>query len=330
MAQVVFVSGGVEVQRVHDVGVGQRVGRRGGKILRPGGRPHDDDCIGVVGADDGNDRLGIGLDVGPARAAVGLVAYLVDDIVRVPQGAGHGAEELLGGPLVREGVRIRQGVPVDHRVQIGGLGVLDAAHHQVVQRRAVARLQGVAALLRRVGGQAHHIGAPHLAQFGKKLLVHVLGVPRQAVGGNAAQLHRLAGGIGELGADDLERAGRGRGGRGRDVLFSRSLLRGGIGRSLGLRFQRVLGPLRRLFHHQGIRSSGRGQAAHRRSQGHADAREHHEHRHRDADAREPCPSRRLSHGTLTSRASQPAHFQGLRGPLVLHQARHCTPPRAPA
>ena len=146
----------------------------------------------------------------------------------------------------------------------------------------------------------------------------------------AAQLHWLAGGIGELGADDLERAGRGRGGRGRDVLFSRSLLRGGIGRSLGLRFQRILGPLRRLFHHQGIRSSGRGQTAHRRSQGHADAREHHEHRHRDADAREPCPSRRLSHGTLTSRASQPAHFQGLRGPLVLHQARHCTPPRAPA
>ncbi|MEE1525560.1 MAG: hypothetical protein UHK99_11855, partial [Lacticaseibacillus paracasei] len=63
--------------------------------------------IGVVGADDGNDRFGVGLDVGPARAAVGLVADLVDDIVRVPQGAGHGAEELLGGPLVREGVRIR-------------------------------------------------------------------------------------------------------------------------------------------------------------------------------------------------------------------------------
>ena len=131
------------------------------------------------------------------------------------------------------------------------------------------------------------------------------------MGGDAAQLHWLAGGIGELGADDLERAGRGRGGRGRRRLFDRSLLRSGVGRSLRLRLQRVLGPRRRLFHHQGIRSSGRGQAAHRRGQGHADAREHHEHRHRDADAREPCPSRRLSHGTLTSRASQPAHFQGL-------------------
>ena len=158
----------------------------------------------------------------------------------------------------------------------------------------------ITALLRRVGGQAHDVGAPHLAQFGKELLVHVLGVPGQAVGGDAAQLHWLAGGIGELGADDLERAGRGRGGRGRRRLFDRSLLRSGVGRSLWLRLQRVLGPRRRLFHHQGIRSSGRGQAAHRRGQGHADAREHHEHRHRDADAREPCPSRRLSHGTLLS------------------------------
>ena len=209
------------------------------------------------------------------------------------------------------GVRIRQGVPVDHRVQIGGLGVLDAAHHQVVQRRAVARLRGITALLRRVGGQAHDVGAPHVAQFGKELLVHVLGVPGQAVGGDAAQLHWLAGGIGELGADDLERAGRGRGGRGRArPLQPEPLARRHRPKPPALLPSVSWGRLVGLFHHQGIRSSGRGQAAHRRSQGHADARQHHEHRHRDADAREPCPSRRLSHGTLTSRASSARSFPG--------------------
>ena len=97
---------------------------------------------------------------------------------------------------------------------------------------------------------------------------------------------RPAGGTGELGADDFKRAGR-KGGRVKRPRRASCASAGPPALP-----PRCPGTARGLFYHQGIRAPAEP-AAHRHGQGHADARQRYE-RPRRA---EPCPSRRLSHGT---------------------------------
>ena len=252
-----------------------------------------------------------------ARAAVGLVADLVDDVVRVPQGAGHGTEELLGGPLVRERGSHPTGCasrPPRTSRRPGRTGRRAPPGRSAPPGRPSPWRSRPPPPSRWPGARRWR-PTPRASSV-KELLVHVLRVPGQAVGGDAAQLHRLAGGIGELGADDLERAGRGRGGRGR----ARPPRTGASPAAASAGACRLC-----LQACPGAASSGSSTT--RAFEPPAGAKpptvaaratptpaQRHEHRHRDADAREPCPSRRLSHGTLASRASSARSLPGPRGP----------------
>ena len=117
------------MQRVHDVVCVKRRGRRLVHVLAPRRRAHDDDGIGVVRANDGDDALGTRLHVFPGGAVVWFVANLVDDVV-VPRQVGRDAPEesrsLVG---VRKRVGIAEHVPVHDGVQVGFGGERNAVAH---------------------------------------------------------------------------------------------------------------------------------------------------------------------------------------------------------
>ena len=74
---------GIEMQRIHDVVIIQRILGRNIDILRPVRRADDDHGVRVIVPDDRNDHIGVFLYRSPV-GMVRLVADLIDDIVIVP------------------------------------------------------------------------------------------------------------------------------------------------------------------------------------------------------------------------------------------------------
>jgi hypothetical protein len=111
---------------VHDIGVlGEGRLGDGGTQLRPVGRSHDDDGIGIDGANGRDDLVGVSGDAGPVRArAVGFVADLIKDVRRILVGGRHLFPE--GDGLVDVGIGIpgSEDMPVDDGVHplVRGLG----------------------------------------------------------------------------------------------------------------------------------------------------------------------------------------------------------------
>ena len=112
-AQVLPVGCRIEMAGVHDVSVlVQGVSHGGHELAVVVGRSHDDDGVGVVGPDDGDDLLGILANLGPRGLAVGLVADLVDDVGVLRVFRRHLPKELHGLVYVLVGVAVVEDMPV--------------------------------------------------------------------------------------------------------------------------------------------------------------------------------------------------------------------------
>ena len=88
LTQPLSVGAGIEVERVHQILSGQRVGGRFMNILAPGRAADQDDGAGRVLPNRGNHRGGVGLYIPlPGHVSVGLVANLIEygRVVTVPR-----------------------------------------------------------------------------------------------------------------------------------------------------------------------------------------------------------------------------------------------------
>jgi hypothetical protein len=98
---------------VHDIGVlGEGRLGDGGTQLRPVGRSHNDDGIGIDGANGRDDLVGVVADGRPCHA-IGLVADLIEDVRGILVGGRHLFPERDGLVDVRVGIPGCEDVPVD-------------------------------------------------------------------------------------------------------------------------------------------------------------------------------------------------------------------------
>src|SRR5688572_30462531 len=72
VAQLLLVGAGVEMERVGDVRILDRIGRGEVDILRPNRGADNDQVVGIDGANRGDDLLGVRLDVAAPRDLFGL------------------------------------------------------------------------------------------------------------------------------------------------------------------------------------------------------------------------------------------------------------------
>ena len=73
------MGGGVEMQHVRHIAESQRIARSFVHILRPSLRAADDEAVGIVRADDGDDGFVVGLDdPAPVMLVERLIPGLVD------------------------------------------------------------------------------------------------------------------------------------------------------------------------------------------------------------------------------------------------------------
>ena len=187
-AQAGFVRGGIKVQRVGDVGASQRAAGGHVHVLRPRGRAHDDEVVGVDGPDGVGYGLGVGLHHAGPRHLQGLVVHLVNHVRRVAVGGGHLPEKGHGLRLVLLGV---VAVPVDDDVESGREAGIDHGFHLGF---FAGRVFEVAAGIVDAHGHAHEAGVPvgfqpahHVGRV-VALAAPAVVAPKEAVAG---QPHRL-------------------------------------------------------------------------------------------------------------------------------------------
>ena len=197
------------MERVHDVLDGQRVLCCKLDFAAVVGRAYEDEGVGLVPADDGDDDVCVFLDVFPGAVAIGLVADFEDDVRDVGVFLCHRVEEFDGFGEVLVGIVVLEDVPVDDDVHIVGDGVLDAfaENPEVLLTVAVH-------VVVRVHGEADEVGVPFATELLEQTVVDVLWVPGEAVRARALEDGEVPLGVAEDGSFDVELYVDGRAGDG--------------------------------------------------------------------------------------------------------------------
>ena len=158
-AQVLPVGCRIEMAGVHDVFVlVQGVANDGHELAVVVGRSHDDDGVGVICPDDGDDLARIRADLGPRGLAVGFVADLVDDVGTLRVFGRDRIKELHSFIDVLVGVAVFEAVPVHERVHVGSRCRVDALGERLHGGGGV--FGACLAVVVRIEGQADQVGVP--------------------------------------------------------------------------------------------------------------------------------------------------------------------------
>ena len=160
-------------------------------VLGPGGRPHEDDVLLIVGADGLDDGLCVGLDVLPLGAAVWLVADLVEDILVVSIFFCHFLKEGYRLFFVLVGVVVAQDMPVDDDIHAEIRGVFYSFMDQAF-KLLLAAAGTVAVIFFRVHGKADAVDAPVVPERLEGIGVYVFWKPVDAVGTDTFERDDLA------------------------------------------------------------------------------------------------------------------------------------------
>lgn len=117
----------IKVLRIHDVRIAlKRIAGGNVYILRPGRRTDKNDRVGIVPANDRNDRIGIGLYGSPVRP-VRFVADFIQNVLLAGVFSGHFIKEDFCLIDMLVGVAVGQNMPVDNDILPRGFGRLHAA-----------------------------------------------------------------------------------------------------------------------------------------------------------------------------------------------------------
>ena len=145
-------------------------------------RANENQRIGLVPADNGDDNAGVFLDVFPGAVSIGLIANLENHVRDIRIFLRHHVEKRDGLGQVLVGVVVGEDMPVHHHVHVVCDGVLHALaqYFQVLFAVAVHVIVGI-------HGEADQVRIPFRTQLVEQFIVHVLRVPRETVRAGALE-----------------------------------------------------------------------------------------------------------------------------------------------
>ena len=202
-AQPFLMRACIEMQGVHNIVKVQRVGCGCVDVLTPGRGADKDYRLRRILPDNGNDRLGIRLDIAaPAHSALRLVADFIQKVRNPCVFRSDIGEEFCGLLLIGLRIAVRKDMPVDDYILIK----LDCGVDQAADLCFVPlRIPDVAAVaLEGIHCNPENAGLPFVSERLHGFRGGQLREPGDPGGADAAQDNRLAGGAAELRADHLK------------------------------------------------------------------------------------------------------------------------------